>query len=547
VPKKGGYDLSFLDQVEDLQNISPQAIAKIKTPVKASPKRNSPPTAKGNRSDMKEKDEPAPDQVCVSALADGGGGDNDAVSSVGAPEKTDAVKKVRKPIRPRIARPVGAAVKKDPFQVEFAFDPDQDPFATRNKLAAPSAVDSTPADNSATKRPMTVNEDQVAPDAVFTDNNNAENDALSQSVDKQHEEFRPAGEVFQDACDLDFLMQHGCGSSKEIALARQSLFVKFDPLVGGRASLLTSGSAGSQSSVNETMVVEEGHKSTASESLFLFSPPNKQQQHQPQAQQHAVVHNEAAAELYSVNDITGPCSLLSLVDPLGSGHFVSDDMISMNEHRELVKVQELLFQDKLLQKEREIQTKEKELAVFKGKLDATAEAQSQMRQIVGEYEKTISQLIAEKEREKAGMEATLQATIKERDQAIEDVKEVERAFSEFHRMYERNRAAAESLHKNEETLKKAMAAYQERLQQEQHKYETLKQHAAQKLEAAQQEMENMKRNLEAESSRIKAVLKKTEMRLSSVEMSLDQKTKENEELTKLCDELINKLGSSGGR
>ena len=48
MPKKGGYDLSFLDQVEDLQNISPQAIAKIKTPVKASPKSNSPPAAKGN-------------------------------------------------------------------------------------------------------------------------------------------------------------------------------------------------------------------------------------------------------------------------------------------------------------------------------------------------------------------------------------------------------------------------------------------------------------------------------------------------------------------
>lgn len=80
------------------------------------------------------------------------------------------------------------------------------------------------------------------------------------------------------------------------------------------------------------------------------------------------------------------------------------------------------------------------------------------------------------------MEATLQNTIKERDQAIEDLKEVERAFSEFHRMYERNRAAAENLHKNEEALKKALAAYQERLQQEQHKYETLKLHAAQKLE-----------------------------------------------------------------
>jgi len=56
-------------------------------------------------------------------------------------------------------------------------------------------------------------------------------------------------------------------------------------------------------------------------------------------------------------------------------------------------------------------------------------------------------------------------------------------------------------------------------------------------------MENVKRNLEGESSRVKAVLKKTEMKLLSVETTLEQKSKENEELTKLCDELINKLGS----
>merc|ERR1711911_400598 len=58
----------------------------------------------------------------------------------------------------------------------------------------------------------------------------------------------------------------------------------------------------------------------------------------------------------------------------------------------------------------------------KAKLESLTEAQAQMRQIVGEYEKTISQLIAEKEREKASMETTLQTTVKERDQAIEDLK-----------------------------------------------------------------------------------------------------------------------------
>lgn len=75
--------------------------------------------------------------------------------------------------------------------------------------------------------------------------------------------------------------------------------------------------------------------------------------------------------------------------------------------------------------------------------------------------------------------STIQANV---NVGVSHFQEVERAFSEFHRMYERNRAAAEGLHKNEEALKKAMAAYQERLQQEQHKYETLKLHAAQKLE-----------------------------------------------------------------
>lgn len=53
----------------------------------------------------------------------------------------------------------------------------------------------------------------------------------------------------------------------------------------------------------------------------------------------------------------------------------------------------------------------------------------------------------------------------------------------------------------------------------------------------------MKRALEAENARIKAQLKKTEMRLASVETSLEQKSRENEELTKLCDELINKMGA----
>ena len=57
---------------------------------------------------------------------------------------------------------------------------------------------------------------------------------------EEEEEFRPAEEVFHDPSELDFLMQHGGASTDGIALARQSLFVKFDPLVTGRPSMFHS-------------------------------------------------------------------------------------------------------------------------------------------------------------------------------------------------------------------------------------------------------------------------------------------------------------------
>ncbi|XP_046464598.1 transforming acidic coiled-coil-containing protein 1-like isoform X6 [Daphnia pulex] len=507
VPKKG-YDLSFLDKLEDLENASPVATVNGSQETKM----------KESMSTNDKEAEPTEEQQSSESKSE-------------KPAGTSPTKKapfVRKPIRPRVARPAANVAKSDAFEVEFAFDPNEDPFKPKKKLGASPTRDGSP---------KTQNDAVTSPNHV--DNTEA-NDTVIESIPQSmspkpeivserlsndgsdQEEFRPAQEVFHDPSELDFLMQHG-GATHDIALARQSLFVKFDPLVTGRPSMFPPRS--SDAGGDDTILAEEdAARKSAGESLFLFSPP----------------HSSSAPKV----ERTETVEKSNPPECLMSSHNVAGDVLSLNEHKEALKLQELLFQDKLLQKEREILMKENENQDMKSKYEATVEAQAQMRQIVGEYEKTISQLIAEKEREKANMETTLQSTIKERDQAIEDVKEVERAFSEFHRMYERNRTAAENLHKNEEALKKALAAYQERLQQEQHKYETLKLHAAQKLEGAQQEMENLKRNLEGESSRVKAQLKKTEMRLASVEQSLEQKSKENEELTTLCDELINKLGSS---
>ena len=155
------------------------------------------------------------------------------------------------------------------------------------------------------------------------------------------------------------------------------------------------------------MTIEDG-RTPVVESLFMFSPP--------------------PAVASSMGNLKTPCEVeaddksFSSLGVFAAAAADGDVLLAASRHREALKKQELLFEDRLLQKERDIQTKEREVAEVRAKLGAAVEAQSQMRQIVGEYEKTISQLIAGKEREKANMETNLQATIRERDQAIEDLK-----------------------------------------------------------------------------------------------------------------------------
>lgn len=50
---------------------------------------------------------------------------------------------VRKPIRPRVARPAATA-KPDAFEVEFTFDPNDDPFKSKKKLDASPTRDGSP-------------------------------------------------------------------------------------------------------------------------------------------------------------------------------------------------------------------------------------------------------------------------------------------------------------------------------------------------------------------------------------------------------------------
>ena len=169
-----------------------------------------------------------------------------------------------------------------------------------------------------------------------------------------------------------------------------------------------------------------------------------------------------------------------------------------------------------------------ELDKLRRELKVKRDSEDQMRQVLKEYEKTISDLISEKENEKKRMELDIQGAISEKNQAIEDLHNVEAAFSDVHRKYERTKQVVEGFKKNEEQLKQFVEEYKEKLRMSDQKYNMLKTHAEEKLEEANSEIEKIAKVQDAEKAKLNALVQKSEMKVRNLERTVAQKTKENE-------------------
>ncbi|XP_073444915.1 transforming acidic coiled-coil-containing protein 1 isoform X2 [Dendrobates tinctorius] len=168
----------------------------------------------------------------------------------------------------------------------------------------------------------------------------------------------------------------------------------------------------------------------------------------------------------------------------------------------------------------------------------------EMRKIVAEYEKTIAQMIEDEQRSTMTSQKSLQQVTVEKEQALVDLNSVERSLSDLFRRYENLKGVLEGFKKNEEALKKCAQDYLARVKQEEQRYQALKVHAEEKLNKANEEIAQVRTKANAESAALQAGLRKEQMKVESLERALQQKNQEIEELTKICDELIAKMGKS---
>nr|Q6Y685.1 RecName: Full=Transforming acidic coiled-coil-containing protein 1 [Mus musculus]AAO53448.1 transforming acidic coiled-coil containing protein 1 long isoform [Mus musculus] len=192
----------------------------------------------------------------------------------------------------------------------------------------------------------------------------------------------------------------------------------------------------------------------------------------------------------------------------------------------------------------EIITKEIEANEWKKKYEETREEVLEMRKIVAEYEKTIAQMIEDEQRTSMSSQKSFQQLTMEKEQALADLNSVERSLSDLFRRYENLKGVLEGFKKNEEALKKCAQDYLARVKQEEQRYQALKVHAEEKLDRANEEIAQVRSKAKAESAALHAGLRKEQMKVESLERALQQKNQEIEELTKICDELIAKLGKT---
>ncbi|XP_075889307.1 transforming acidic coiled-coil-containing protein 1-like isoform X1 [Nelusetta ayraudi] len=190
----------------------------------------------------------------------------------------------------------------------------------------------------------------------------------------------------------------------------------------------------------------------------------------------------------------------------------------------------------------EIITKEAEVSDWKKRFDASRQEVTEMRKIVAEYEKTIAQMIEDEQRNKLSSQKALQAVTAEKEAALADLNSVERSLSDIFRRYENMKSTLEGFKKNEEVLKKCAQEYLARVKQEEQRYQTLKVHAEEKLDKANEEIAQVRAKANSDGTALTASLRKEQMKNDSLEQALQQKNREIEELTKICDELIAKMG-----
>ncbi|XP_031643984.1 transforming acidic coiled-coil-containing protein 3 isoform X4 [Oncorhynchus kisutch] len=339
-----------------------------------------------------------------------------------------------------------------------------------------------------------------------------------------NEDFVPGTTFMANDFDrqMDYLEQFGSSTFKESALRKQSLYLKFDPLMrespnksgvpAGLNNLPRPAPFASRVETQNTGTDEVNGLKSVNPKLLHDLPPVQ------------VVGPRTL--------VTNSPVLENLLPTFPQPANPDDNIIEVLKYSQ----QDMNVAIAKIQKQANENADE-----WKSKHDTLSQDNHEMGKIMSAFEATIAQILADKQREMEKAQADITKVLQEKEQLSEDLNAMERSFSDLFKRLDKYKEVIEGYIKNEEMLKKCAQDYLARIKEEEQRYQTLKAHAEQKISLANGEIAEVRSKLKSEVAALQAQLRREQLKAQSLEKSLDQKVKETEELTNLCDELIAKV------
>ncbi|NWW97295.1 TACC3 protein, partial [Rhynochetos jubatus] len=343
--------------------------------------------------------------------------------------------------------------------------------------------------------------------------------------------FRPSSEGM--GIEIDYLEQFGTSSFKESALRKQSLYLKFDPLLRDSPKKPVFG-------------IIETNMNTMTTPLQCGPVADLSKRHEEAEKPPVRLQNEEKPKgldllgtfTTSDTDPLIPDTLTSDIPPLP---FAAPTNTAVDAIIEVLKYSQKDMDAAVEVVKREVQEKQLETQEWKKKYDELHMQYKEMGKIVAEFEGTITQMMEDAQKQREVSKKEMQRMVEEKKQVTSDLNSMEKSFSELFKRFEKQKEVLEGYRKNEEALKKCAEEYLARIKKEEQRYRALKAHAEEKLHQANEEIAQVRSKAKSETAALQASLRKEQMRIQSLERSLEQKTKENDELTKICDDLILKM------
>ncbi|XP_022179979.1 spindle pole body component 110-like isoform X2 [Myzus persicae] len=244
---------------------------------------------------------------------------------------------------------------------------------------------------------------------------------------------------------------------------------------------------------------------------------------------------------------SGSNKSLNISDSKMNQSITKDDKIS-NSSNSKPNDRDKFYQDKIEKLECEIKNLKNECIADKEKIKnltnsliSVTKSKDQLSTVIGEYEKTISDMVSKKEDVHKEYEARIAYIEEERAKMERHLQNSEMAFNDVHEKYNSSKQVIEAMKENETKYKNCIKEFEESLKKYEDKYMRLKIHATEQMNKATEEINDKERSFEAETSKMRIMNKRLEVKVRSLQESLDRKDVENAELTNLCDELIGKL------